>query len=163
MIKYITLNKLILIILISISLLFYLTNINELYAQTMQSNKNQTNTEASIEDQTSTSKPEVSLWIPCMAAQGYLPGEFSATGFTPNSEVVLEINKNNLINIPPSIPITLVVKANANGTITGNFVLDRQINEDYFLHLYSFGDSPENYFYGGHEPKEAASNLITGC
>jgi hypothetical protein len=165
MINYIIVKKLVIIsILSSAFILSSLVNTHELSAQRIQSNGNLTNNnDVSRINNTDTSKPVVSLWIPCMAAQGYLPGEFKATGFTQDSEVVLEINKNNSIALPPSEPVTLVVKADSTGTVKGNFVLDRQTNEDYFLHLYSFDGSPEYYFYGGKVPQKSASTLIGNC
>ena len=160
-------NLLKLSISVFLMLLFVVNTIiinNELlYAETttVESNKNQTNTEASIvqQQQTENSKPTIFVNAFCQAAQPDIPGDFTATGFTPNSDVIVETNQNNSTEALPSEPVTVLLPKSTDsvGNVTGKFVLHTQIQQPtsysgYFLHIYSVNN-----------PQESASASLNLC
>lgn len=140
-----------------------LTINNELYAETtaVESNKNLTNTEASIvqQQQTENSKPMIFVNAFCQAAQTDIPGDFTATGFTPNSDVIVETNQNNSTGKLSTEPVTVLLSKSTDsvGNLTGTFVLNTNIQQpvsysDYFLHIYSVNN-----------PQESASASLNLC
>jgi hypothetical protein len=150
-------------------ILLFVVNIltinNELYAETTaaESNKNLTNTEASIvqqqQQQTENSKPMIFVKAFCQAAQTDVPGEFIAAGFTPNSDILVEANQNNSTGKLSSEPVTVLLSKSTDsvGNVTGEFVLNTHIQQptsyrDYFLHIYSVNN-----------PQESASASLNLC
>ena len=148
-------------------ILLFVVNIltinNELYAETTaaESNKNLTNTETSIvqQQQTENSKPMVFVKAFCQAAQTDVPGEFTAAGFTPNSDILVEANQNNSTGKLSSEPVTVLLSKSTDsvGNVTGEFVLNTHIQQptsyrDYFLHIYSVNN-----------PQESASASLNLC
>lgn len=140
-----------------------LTINNELYADTtvVESNKNLTNTEAPIvqQQQTENSKPMIFVNAFCQAAQIDIPGDFTATAFTPNSDVIIETNQNNSTGKLSTEPVTVLLSKSTDsvGNITGEFVLNTNIQQptsyrDYFLHIYSVNN-----------PQESASASLNLC
>jgi hypothetical protein len=130
--KYIDLLKLS-VTLLSLFVLGTIINNNNIYATSTESNKNQTNTESTAVHQSTNSKPMISVSAFCAVASTVIPGEFIGTGFTPNTNVIVEANFNK--------------STNQGGNVTGEFNLNTQIQEpntysDYFLHIYSL-DNPD--------------------
>lgn len=146
--KYINLLKLSIIVL-SLFVLCTIINNNIIYATSTESNKNQTNTESRAVYQSTNSKPMISVSASCAVASTTIPGEFIGTGFTPNTNVLVEANKNNSTIGSPTEPVTILFNKSADkgGNVTGEFNLNTQIQEpntysDYFLHIYSL-DNPD--------------------
>src|SRR5215213_4483212 len=129
--KYITIMKLSVIIFSTLFILDILINDNNIFANSTQSNKNQTNVEASTLDNNTNSKPRIFVEANCVVASPIIPGEFTGTGFTPNTTVIVEANKNNLTLGPPTEPVTILLKKSTDqgGNITGEFNLNTQIQQ----------------------------------
>ncbi len=146
--KYITL-KLSVIVFLTLFVPSILISDDNLYASLTESNKNQTNTESAAVDQATNSKPVIFVRAFCMVASTVIPGEFTGTGFTPNTNVVVDANKNNFTIGSPTEPVTMLFNKSTDlgGNITGEFDLNTQIQQpntyrDYFLHIYSL-DNPD--------------------
>ena len=147
--KYIHPLKLSFIVFSTLFVLSTLINNNNIYPTSTESNKNQTNAESSAVDQATNSKPMIFVRAFCMVASTIIPGELTGTGFTPNTNVIVEANKNNLTIGPPTEPVTMlfIKSTDSGGNVTGEFNLNTQIQQpntykDYFLHVYSL-DNPD--------------------
>ena len=147
--KYIELLKLSVIVFLTLCVPSTFINHNNIYATSTESNKNQTNTESSAVDNATNSKPVIFVRAFCMVASTIIPGEFTGTGFTPNTNVIVDANKNNFTIGSPTEPVTILFNKSTDpgGNVTGEFNLNTQIQQpntyrDYFLHVYSL-DNPD--------------------
>jgi hypothetical protein len=149
--KYRTLSKLSFIIFSTLFVPAVLINDNNVYANLAESNENQTTIESSAAaDNTANSKPMIFVEASCMVGSPIIPGDFTGTGFTPNTTVIVEANQNNSTIGQSTEPVTILLSKATDqaGNITGKFNLNTQIQqpssfEDYFLHIYSLDDLDE--------------------
>ena len=127
-----------------------LINDNNIYANSGESNENQTTIQSSTLGNNINTKPMIFVEASCMVGSAIIPGEFTGTGFTPNTPVVIEANKNNSTIGQSTEPVTILLNKSTDqgGNITGKFTLNTQIqqpnsSDDYFLHIYSSDDFDE--------------------
>lgn len=124
---------------------------SEIYAETIKSNinNNQTSANALISDNVKTS-PMISVKAMCQVASTEVPGEFNATGFTPDVPVIIKIDKNNFTSTNPTEPFTIIFgkPTDSEGNLIGEFIWYTQVQEPEtsdvnYIHISSAFDRTE--------------------
>ena len=148
--NYFSFVGLAIILLISLMSSIPIIKTSEINAETINNNNTQTSTISSLSDKQKTSKPMIFVKASCQEATTEVGGEFNATGFTPNVNVIVKIDKNNSTSTNPTEPFTLIFgkPTDSDGNLIGEFIWHTQVQEpetagiDY-LHISSASGPPE--------------------
>ena len=91
-------------------------------------------------------KPTLFVNAACMIGQSGISVDFTAHGFQPNTDVVLQLNKTNSLNSIEPVIVHNIQLTDSFGSINGTFTLHSQIGpnsyKEYFLHVYD-KENPE--------------------
>jgi hypothetical protein len=135
--------SLVTIILASLIFLTYKNNADHVLAQNATNMSGNTVREV-LSNQTAQEEPNISVDALCQIAQLDIPGEFNASGFTPNIHVGIIIDKNSSISTSSIEPVSMSHNdyTDGLGKINGTFIIHSNIDNyrEYFLHIFNDDD-----------------------